>query len=184
MTVRIILIYILLSIPVSAFADTTPLKTIDEDLQAKHPDINHISTEELDAMLKGPTKPILIDVRNSKEYAVSKIEGAIRIRPGASSREISSKLKKLANGKEIVFYCSVGVRSSRLADRTKVQLMQLGASGVHNLRGGIFAWHNETRPLINDTGNTNFVHPYNRSWGRLLKRKAFVSTKPHQTRDN
>ncbi len=74
------------------------------------------------------------------------------------------------NGKTAVFYCSVGVRSSRLAERVAQGLKARGAVAVDDLAGGIFAWHGEARPLVDAKGPTDFVHPYDATWGRLLAR--------------
>ena len=37
-----------------------------------------------------------------------------------------------------------------------------------NLKGSIFKWANEGRPLVQDGKPTHQVHPYNKYWGRLL----------------
>jgi len=67
-------------------------------------------------------------------------------------------------------YCSVGRRSTELAERTKAQLLEKGADIV-NLQGGIFGWHNENRPLTSAAGVTDFIHPYDEYWKRWVKRK-------------
>ena len=65
----------------------------------------------------------------------------------------------------ILLYCSVGYRSSRLAD----QLRRRGYSQAANLEGSLFAWANEGRPLVNAQGKAALrVHPYNETWGKLL----------------
>jgi hypothetical protein len=43
------------------------------------------------------------------------------------------------------------------------------AKAIFNLRGGIFRWHAEGRPLEYGPGASG-VHPFSRDWGRLLKR--------------
>lgn len=168
----------------TANADPEKLQAIDARLQRSFDTIEHISTEEF-AERRAQSRPIVIvDVRSEKEFAVGHIDGAIRINPNMSSRGVSAKLADLAEGNDIVFYCSVGVRSSRMAKRSKASLTKLGATGVYNLRGGVFAWHNEARPLENGSGTTQFVHPYNRSWGRLLLNSEQTSMTPKPVEPN
>jgi Rhodanese-like domain len=73
-----------------------------------------------------------------------------------------------------VFYCSVGMRSSSLAAEVQEALVKAGASGVFNLRGGMFGWHNARRPLVDAAGATDFVHPFNDKWGKLVARQEQV----------
>jgi 3-mercaptopyruvate sulfurtransferase SseA len=40
-------------------------------------------------------------------------------------------------------------------------LRRSGATAVYILNGGIVAWHNEGRALLNRGGATRYVHPYN-----------------------
>jgi 3-mercaptopyruvate sulfurtransferase SseA len=63
-----------------------------------------------------------------------------------------------------VVYCSVGYRSAIVA----AQLQALGYSNVLNLRHSIFEWAEKGYPLLNEAGDTNKVHPYNRAWGALI----------------
>ena len=61
-------------------------------------------------------------------------------------------------------YCSVGARSGALGRR-------LAARGldVRNLRGGVFRWAADGRPLATaDGAPTTTVHPYDRLWSRYL----------------
>ena len=43
-----------------------------------------------------------------------------------------------------------------------------GFEHVYNLEGGIFQWANEGRALYRAGEPAEKVHPYNRTWGRLL----------------
>ena len=71
----------------------------------------------------------------------------------------------------MVIYCSVGVRSSRLAEHVVDAVREAGARDVYNLAGGIFAWHNRGYQLVDGSGPTAFVHPYDETWGRLVARR-------------
>lgn len=165
-----------------ANAETGQLASIDAGLQRSYPEIGHLSTSQLAAWTRQAKDVVLVDVRREDEFLVGHISGAIRISPGASPREVAARLREAASGKAVVFYCSVGVRSSRLADRSKSHLEELGATGIYNLSGGIFTWHDEARPLVGASGPTLLVHPYDSAGGRLLSRQAYVSRVPDNAR--
>ena len=80
--------------------------------------------------------------------------------------------------KQIIVYCSVGVRSSRFAKRTQEELRAMGASSVSNLEQGIFGWHNDRRALEDSNGKTDAVHPYDENWKRYVERKEKARYEP------
>jgi rhodanese-related sulfurtransferase len=162
-----------------ARADTAQLRAIENDVSRRWPNIRHMPTEQLTRMLEeGSVR--LFDVRDDAEYRVSRIEGAERVHPRIRPEEFLERHAHSLAGRAVVFYCSAGVRSSRLADSVARDLKTRGAIGVYNLKGGIFAWHNEGRRLVDATGPTNFVHPYSRSWGRALTRQHLLRTKQRE----
>ena len=125
----------------------------------RHPDVRWISRDALAARLASPDPPLLLDARTEAEVAVSTIEGARRIDPSAPA------LDEVPRDRDVVVYCSVGVRSADVAER-------LGAAGhtrVWSLEGGIFAWADEGRPLWRAGARTDVVHPYDALWGLLLR---------------
>ena len=87
--------------------------------------------------------------------------------PDQSPRKtrLSKCCKDVSSDQRIVLYCSVGHRSSELAQF----LMKKGYTEVYNLEGSIFAWANEGRPVYRGNERVKVVHPYDRTWGRLLK---------------
>ena len=99
---------------------------------------------------------------------------------GSSVEELScdDALADAAKGKTVVFYCSVGVRSSKLAARLQKALTARGAKAVYNLQAGIFNWHNEHRPLTTGSAPTSFVHPFDDHWGQLVERRDLLSYRP------
>lgn len=140
--------------------------------------VAHLSTQALAAALARKDEVLLLDVRESEEYAVSRIPGAVRVDPGVWSWSFLRQHAAAAKGKTVVFYCSVGVRSSRLAASVQKALKEEGAMAVYNLDGGIFAWHNEQRRLRDAKGATRFVHPFDGHWGRLVRRRDLTRTGP------
>ncbi len=122
-----------------------------------------MSTAELARQLSLPpnVRPRLIDVRSPDEFAVSHLPGAFN---AESPAKISALVKKLPAGRAVVLYCSVGIRSSRAANR----LLEAGRTNVFNLQGSIFQWANEGRTVVSHGKPVSEVHPYNEHWGRLL----------------
>jgi rhodanese-related sulfurtransferase len=162
-----------------ALADAGKLAALEDRLERRFDDVVHLTLDELALMqIDASAAPILIDVRPEREFAVSHLAGAIRIAPNASAKEVEDALKVIAVGRPVVFYCSVGYRSSRLAERAQERLSKAGIDEIYNLRGGVFAWHNKSWPLVNQDGATDYVHPYDRWRRKYIVRKALISSKP------
>lgn len=134
-------------------ADASPrgagLDAVERAVVLRYPSVPQIDADALQALSDGTESLILLDVREADEFAVSRLPGAV-----------------------VVMYCSVGVRSSRLAERVQVTLAERGANVVANLRGGIFRWHGERRSLVDERGATDAIHGYDANWTRLLPRRA------------
>ena len=136
--------------------------------ETEFPNIAHLRIDDLVDQQRGSVRLWLFDVREGAEFAVSHLSGAERIAPDISASAALDQIGARADGGVVVFYCSVGQRSSRLAARTGRGLEARGVCAVYNLRGGIFAWHNDARPLVDRFGPTPYVHPYSAAWRRLL----------------
>lgn len=156
------------------------LDAVRADVRQKYQGVKHLSTDELARMLDSKEPLLLLDVREKQEFAVSHIPGAIRVDPGAWSWSFMKSFGGQANAKRVIFYCSVGVRSSTLAKQVQEALKTRGARAVYNLDGGIFAWHNERRRLADRKGDTPYIHPFDDHWGKLIKRTDLVRTAPVQ----
>lgn len=142
----------------------TGLEHWKQTVRTKFPAVRQISTTELSAWLADTNRPRpqLLDVRTLPEYTVSHLPGARQVDPRAPAREV---LRQLSQDRPVVVYCSVGWRSSELAKR----LQEAGCTNVFNLEGSAFAWATEERPLVSTNGPTRQVHPYNETFGRLLR---------------
>jgi len=148
------------------------LDIIQTDIEKKHQNIKHIADDDF---LKLDEKNTLIfDVRESSEFNVSHIKNAIQITPNIDSKEFLKKFSHQLKGKHLVFYCSVGQRSSELASRLKPLLTSQGVQEIYNLKGGIFQWHNNRRPLVKNDAPTPFIHPFNAYWGLLIENRQFI----------
>lgn len=155
------------------------LEGVDRQLRAEYPTVTSVDAAALGARIEQRDAPILLDVRSPEEFAVSHLPGALRVDPDANDAEVLKAIGSAAEGRDIIFYCSVGVRSTMLAQRVHAALAKNGAGAIANLSGGIFAWHNADRRLVGVDGKTtDLVHPFDGEWGRLVKRQDRVSYRP------
>ncbi len=161
------------SVPVQAFS----LDKVERNVAEDYPSVQHVLPDAVAGGSPGGNV-LLIDVREEDEFAVSHLPGALRADPDMDPDEFMREFGEKVAGKQVLFYCSVGVRSSDMAQRVGARLAAAGATGVANLSGGIFRWHNEQRTLMSGTGRTDLVHPYNSKWGRLITRQPLVSYTP------
>ncbi|MBL8189065.1 MAG: rhodanese-like domain-containing protein [Acidobacteria bacterium] len=142
-------------------ADWHGLKQMIRD---KFPEVRQISTAQLSEWLAQPESPLLLDARAPKEYAVSHL-------PDAHLTETEQQALALLQGtpkeRRIVVYCSVGYRSSALAQK----LQQAGFTNVFNLEGSIFEWANEGKPVYQGKQPVSLVHPFDKKWGLYLHEK-------------
>lgn len=156
-------------------ADNEELKNVHQELADKFDEVSHMSADQLDRLPSDQV--VLIDVREVEEYAVSHLENAIQVDPDISNRKFMQRFESSVKDKIVIFYCSVGYRSSDLAEDVQDRLIQSGARAVYNLKQGIFGWHNAEMPVVNEAGNTARIHPYDDYWGRLINRRGEVSYK-------
>ncbi len=161
-----------MSIGRSANADESELMSIHEDIVADYEEVEHMTADAVLALL--PDERVIFDVREPQEFAVSHIAGAIRLDPGITAEAFVERYSEMLDNRTVIFYCSVGRRSSMLSQRLDDTIAERGAIGSYNLVGGIFQWRNEQRPLVDNDGETQAVHPYNRYWGRLVTDKAAI----------
>ena len=90
-----------------------------------------LNAMELDAKLKGPKRPLVLDVRQPEEFRSGHIPGAKLIPLG----ELSRRLNDLPKDREIVCVCASGSRSR---SATKM-LIGEGYNAV-NMNGGMMMW--------------------------------------------
>lgn len=133
--------------------------------------VDNISVKELNEILKSEeaSNYILFDTRQKEEYDVSYIPGAMLVDPEMQSVQFIKSHGPIISGKHLIFYCSVGERSSIFIERVKESSLKAGAESLANLRGGIFRWYNEQMPVVDDKGSAEEIHPYDEEWGKLVK---------------
>jgi rhodanese-related sulfurtransferase len=166
-------------IPATVLALSFNLETIQNDLEKQYDNISHIDGNNFSKL--NHEKTIIFDVREQHEFDVSHLPQAIQVDPEISNQSFISNYKEQVTGKNIVFYCSVGQRSSVLSSRLKTSLIEQGATKVYNLKGGVFRWRNEKKELIQNKKPTQFIHPYNPLWGLLLDDKKAIRFQPENS---
>ena len=135
--------------------------------------VPQIDTDSLAALLaSGQGKLLLFDTRSPREYRTSRIEGALQVDWNIDEAQFSRRFGEMVRGRDVVFYCSIGYRSSALLQELSAYLDSAGVLRAANLRGGIFGWYNEGRTVVDSLGSpTDSIHPYDEEWGRLVKRR-------------
>ena len=114
-----------------------------------------ISAAEIRALQNDPNHQnsfVIVDVRSKSETDVSMIPGALT----------KSEFEEAANqhqGKLVIIYCTIGVRSGSYA----TSLIRKGWQAF-NYKGSILDWCQNKHPLMADGSETNKVHTYNRRY--------------------
>lgn len=134
---------------------------VDEKIEDEFPSVKFITVDTLFARYQTDFNllPLIIDVREEAEFAVSHLATAKNLLTG---EEISSLVPD--RDQPIVVYCSVGYRSAAVA----AELESLGYRNVKNLQHSLFEWANKGLPMVNSDGQTPLVHPFNSAWGSLV----------------
>lgn len=99
-----------------------------------------IDVEQLRDMLKSPTPPMVIDVREKWENDLCQIAGSKLIPLGS----LPQHLESVPKDQTVILHCHHGGRSGRAT----AYLMQQGYDKVFNLTGGIHAWSQLIDPSV------------------------------------
>jgi rhodanese-related sulfurtransferase len=111
---------------------------------------------------------VILDTREKSEFEVSHVRGAIWV--GYDDFEIR-RISHLPKVSRILLYCSVGYRSEKVAEKLRIA----GYRNVTNMVGGIFAWVNSGRRVVDSKGApTRRVHGYSRAWGVWVNQGTVV----------
>ena len=144
------------------------LERLKRHIRKEFPSVRQVSTDALKTRLDRGERPLILDIREAEEAAVSRLPGALRVDPSASPEQALEQVPELssARDREIVVYCSVGYRSSEFAQRLTTE----GFSDVSNLEGSIFEWAEKGYPLVqgDEQRAVHKVHPYSRAWAWLV----------------
>lgn len=110
-----------------------PWPELKADIRRRYPAVQQLSVAELHGCLQDVSRPppLLLDVRTAAEFADGHLAGAVRV---GSAREAVKLLQARLAGAPAALYCSMGERSSALAQ----ELMSQGVRGLQNLEGSLF----------------------------------------------
>lgn len=84
--------------------------------------------------------PVLLDVREAWELAISRLDDAVHIPMG----QVPDRLDEIPRDREVVVLCRSGGRSAQVCRF----LQQQGYQRVWNLTGGILAWGEQVDPSL------------------------------------
>ena len=128
-------------------------------LRRQFPDVPNISVEELERKIESEADILIIDSRTEEEYNVSFIPTAKFLHYKSSQRDVEDFLRQneVERRESVVCYCSLGYRSSVLAEKIRSYQPDLQ---VYNLEGSIFKWVNSNLSVVNPSGDTvHCAHP-------------------------
>ena len=169
----ILVLLLLTAIGSSLLYAQLSLSNIEAKIARDHP-VDHRPVDEVKDLVSGKDSSnyLIFDTRPLKEFRVGHINKAIQVDPDINSDDFLSQYGEDLAGKHILFYCSVGKRSSILLERVEEAALKSGALSLANIRGGIFRWYNEGFAVVNSGGETDEIHPYDRFWGRLVNKRT------------
>lgn len=107
--------------------------------------VREISSENLKARMDVGSAPVIIDVREDREWDQGHLAGAIHLGKGIIERDIESKIPDSST--EIVLYCGGGFRSALAAD----ELQKMRYTQVWSLAGGVRGWKEAGFDFVNDS---------------------------------
>jgi len=170
LTIRTFSRFLFFLLIVNACTNTSNLYTwaeVDRLIVKEFPNIPQLTTSELETLLSNhKNEVILLDARESNEFAISHLKGAHLVE---SEIEALTIIDDSPANAVIVAYCSVGYRSAELVEG----LQDRGFSNTINLQGSLFKWANEGRPVYKGNEIVKSVHPYNQKWGTLLNKELW-----------
>jgi len=157
---------------VSAGATEDALAAVEAAIAAPF-SVDETSTKDLATALASADSAsyLLFDVREPAEFERSHVRGALRVAPDTKASAFETEFSNKVKDKHLIFYCSVGYRSSVMADRVRDSAKEAGALSVANLRGGVFRWYNEGRVVHDANDTTDAIHPYDRVWGVFVNER-------------
>jgi rhodanese-related sulfurtransferase len=98
----------------------------------------HEAARRLEQM-PGGRAPLLVDVRESNEYATVRIPGAVLL----PLSEIEARFAELPRDRPLLLHCAAGKRSLVAAEFLK----RNGYADVANVEGGIIEWQKAGLPV-------------------------------------
>lgn len=95
--------------------------------------ITQVTPQETMRILQAHPETVLVDCRESNEWNLARIPGAVFIPRGILESGIE---RSVARDRKVIIYCASGNRSAMAAD----SLEQMGYHDVASMSGGIKGW--------------------------------------------
>ncbi|MFC8914275.1 rhodanese-like domain-containing protein [Streptomyces sp. WAC05374] len=95
-----------------------------------------------------PADGLVLDVRESDEWAAGHVEGALHVPMSDFVARFGEVTEAVADGRRAYVMCRVGGRSAQVTQ----YLVQQGIDAV-NIDGGMLAWEGAGRPMVTDDGS-------------------------------
>jgi rhodanese-related sulfurtransferase len=102
--------------------------------------VPQVTVEELKEMRDRGEEPLLLDVREPQEYALSDLPGSMKVPLGT----LPNSLAKVPKDRDLVVYCRSGARSGNAVQF----LRRMGYDKAVNLEGGVNAWAERIDPTM------------------------------------
>ena len=138
-------------------------------LRRQFPTVKNITVADLKQKIDNEDDILIIDTRTEEEYNLSFIPNAKLLSYKSEKTEIAEFLRQneVEKKEAVVCYCSLGYRSSVLAEKIQDSRPDLQVE-IYNLEGSIFQWVNSNLGVSNPSGETlHCAHPYSYMWGIL-----------------
>jgi hydroxyacylglutathione hydrolase len=111
---------------------------------ANRPDLvrqtNRVSALTIAEELAGPSLPLVVDVRNPREWATKHIEGSLNV----PLNHLRERIAEIPRNRSIAVHCAGGYRSSIAASI----LHQSGITNLMEMAGGLAAWEAAKLPVV------------------------------------
>ena len=113
---------------------------------ADRPDLlwptERISAPKMAEELAGPHPPLLLDIRNPREWAAKHIDGSMNV----PLNHLQERLAGIPRDRRIAVHCAGGYRSSIAASI----LHQYGITNLIEMAGGLAAWEAAKLPVVSE----------------------------------
>jgi len=112
-----------------------------------HPDLvratERVSAPILAEEMAGADAPLVLDIRNPKEWASKHLEGSINI----PLNHLRERLEEIPVDRKVAVHCAGGYRSAIAASI----LYRSGVTKLVELAGGLAAWEAAKLPLVSES---------------------------------
>jgi rhodanese-related sulfurtransferase len=92
--------------------------------------------------LAGPVPPLLVDIRNPREWTTKHIQGSVNI----PLNHLQERIAEIPRDRRVAVHCAGGYRSSIAASI----LHQYGITNLIEMAGGLAAWEAAKLPVVSE----------------------------------